>query len=84
MPFTLPEHVTAGLSLEQQAEDFAIHISKISKEYVPLTRAVLPSRLAHALNHNCCAGHPLLEDHNVFSILSERKITGGVEGDLDH
>ena len=79
----LPEHLAAGLTRQQQAEDYAEHISKISREYVPLSRARLPDRVAHALDNALCQGHPSLPEHEVFKILSERKLTGGVEGDLD-
>ena len=47
----LPEHLNAGLSRLEQAEDFAAHISSISREYVPLTCAQLPDRVTHALDH---------------------------------
>ena len=30
-----------------------------------------------------CTGHPDLDDHVIFNILKERKLTGGVAGDLD-
>ena len=76
---TLPEHQAAGLSLKQQADDFAHHIGRISREYVPLEKAVLPDRVAQALASDSCAGHPNLEDHVIFDILSKRKITCCVE-----
>ena len=79
----LPEHLDAGLSRQQQADDYAAHISKISRDYVPLARAVLPHRLVYALANDPCCGHPSLEDYEVFQLLSDRKLTGGVEGDLD-
>ena len=79
----LPEHREAGLTRQQQAEDYAAHISSISREYVPLSRARLPDRVAHALDNALCQGHPSLPEHEVFKVLSERKLTGGVEGDLD-
>ena len=81
--FELPEHVEAGLSPQQQAEDYALHVSRISRDYVPLTRATLPDRLSLALEQNECVGHPTLEDHTVYGLLRDRKVTGGVEGDLD-
>ena len=82
-PLTLPEHSSAGLTPKQQAEDFAIHISKISREYTPIEKAILPRRLEYALTNDCCSGHPQLDDHLVYAMLVDRKITGGVSGDLD-
>ena len=79
----LPEHLSAGLSRQEQAEDFASHISLISREYVPLTRAKLPERLQYAFDNALCHGHPDLPDHAIYNILKERKVTTGVEGDLD-
>ena len=79
----LPEHLSAGLSRLEQAEDYALHISSISREYVLLTKAKLPKRVQHALDNALCKGHPSLPDHEIFKILSERKVTAGVEGDLD-
>ena len=79
----LPEHREAGFSRAEQAQDYALHISKISRDYVPLTRAVLPDRVQFALDNVVCQGHPLLQEHEVFKLLSERKLTGGVQGDLD-
>ena len=32
----LPEHLAAGLTRKQQADDYALHITRISWEYVPL------------------------------------------------
>ena len=43
----LPEHLNSGLTRAEQAEDYAKHISSISKEYVPLSRARLLDRVAH-------------------------------------
>ena len=51
----LPEHRDLGLSRAQQAEDYAAHISAISREYVPLSRAKLPDRVQHALDHALCS-----------------------------
>ena len=79
----LPEHQAAGLTREQQAEDFAVHISAISREYIPMSQAILPDRVASALELEPCANHPPLDDHIVYEILRKRKLTGGVEGDLD-
>ena len=79
----LPEDLAAGLSRQQQAEDYASHISKISREYIPLSRAVLPDRVTHALENGVCKGHPNVEDHDVYEILRGRKLTGGVAGDMD-
>ena len=79
----LPAHLAAGLSRTEQAEEYALHISKISRQYVPLVRAVLPDRVSHALEGDACCGHPDIEDHEVYGILKERKITGGVDGDLE-
>ena len=79
----LPEHRDAGLTRKQQAEDYAAHISKISRQYIPLSRACLPERVAHAVENAICQGHPSLPEPEVFKILSERKLTGGVEGDMD-
>ena len=70
-------------TLLQVYEDFASHISKISREYVPLARAVLPERVAQALEHDVCHGQPQVEDHDVYAILRDRKVTSGVAGDLD-
>ena len=72
----LPEHRLAGLTRLQQAEDYAAHISRISREYVPLSRAVLPDRVEHTLSNGLCQGHPPLEEYEVYKILSERKLTG--------
>ena len=69
--------------MAEQAEDYAAHISAISRYYVPLTRAILPDRVQHALDHALCSGHPSLEDHEVYKILCDRKLTCGVDGDLD-
>ena len=80
---TLPEHLDKGLTRLEQAEDYAQHIGKISREYVPLSSAVLPERLQHALDNAVCSGHPSIDDCDVYKNLSERKLTGGVEGDLD-
>ena len=79
----LPEHLAAGLTRKQQADDYALHISRISWEYVPLARAILPHRLVQALANDPCCGHPSLEDHEVYQLLLDRKLTGGVDGDLD-
>ena len=76
----LPEHRVAGLSRQQQAEDYARHISKISREYVPLSQAVLPPRVVHALDNGVCCGHPSLPDHEVYKILCDRKLTAGIMG----
>ena len=76
----LPEHLMAGLTRLEQAEDYAKHISSISREYVPLSRAKLPERVSHALDHAVCRGQ---KDHEVYKVLKERKVTGGVLGDLD-
>ena len=35
------------------------------------------------MDHALCSGHPALADHEVHKILCDRKLTGGVEGDLD-
>ena len=83
MHFKIGQPKINGLTRQEQAEDYVQHISQISREYVPLTRAVLPDRVAHALDNGVCHGHPVLEDHDVFEILKGRKVTGGVEGDLD-
>ena len=80
--FVLPEHAEQGLTSFQQAQDYAAHISAISREYRPLSRATLPSRVLHALDNAVCSGHPSIEDHEVFKNLSERKLTSGVKGDL--
>ena len=82
-PFILPEHRELGLNRKQQAEDYAKQISAISREYVPLGETVLPGRVQHALDNAVCTGHPLLDDHDVYKVLCERKLTAGVEGDLD-
>ena len=79
----LPEHRDAGLTPQQQAEDYAQFISRISREYVPLTKAKLPARVQEAFNNAPCEGHPVYEEHEIYKILSERKLTGGVSGDLD-
>ena len=55
----LPEHLKAGLTRLEQAEDYAKYISSISREYVPLSRAKLPELVSHALDHALCRGHPL-------------------------
>ena len=44
---------------------------------------MLPERVSAALANDVCGGHPSLLDHEVFEILSHRKLTGGVVGDLD-
>ena len=61
----LPEHLAAGLSRQQQAEDYAAHISRISRDYVPLTRAVLPDRVVHALSNAVCQGHPSIDSRGL-------------------
>ena len=62
---------------------YTLHISKISKEYIPLGVAQLPERVQFALDNALCCGHPHVDNTTVFKNLSERKLTGGVEGDLD-
>ena len=80
--FVLPEHADKGLSLFEQAQDYASHISAISREYVPLSRSSLPDRVLYALDNALCQGHPAANDHLVFQNLSQRKLTSGVRGDL--
>ena len=46
----LPEHREAGLNRHEQAQDYASHISKISRDYVPLSRAALPHRVQFSLD----------------------------------
>ena len=72
-----------GLSRQEQADDYAGYISRISREYTPLTRAVLPERLSYALENAVCSGHPHVDELQTYKVLSERKLTGGVDGDLD-
>ena len=79
----LPEHLAAGLTSQEQVEDYADHISKINREYTPLSCAIIPERVAYPLDNDCCKDHPSLEDHEVFNLLKARKVTGGVDGDLD-
>ena len=76
--FVLPEHAEKGFTTFEQAEDYARHISAISREYVPLSRASLPSRVLHALDHALCQGLPAAEDFQVYENLSNRKLTSGV------
>ena len=78
----LPEHLEAGLSPEQQANDIASFISKISREYLPLHDKNLPHRVVAGLSNSPCCGHPTLQDHEVYELMKARKITGGVDEDL--
>ena len=78
----LPEHVERGWSMEQQCNDIATFISKISREYQPLSLERLPQRVVDALESAACSNHPVLEDHQVYKIMMDRKLTSGVAGDL--
>ena len=78
----LPEHVERGWSKEQQCNDIATFISKISREYQPLSLERLPQRVVDALESAACSNHPVLEDHQVYKIMMDRKLTSGVAGDL--
>ena len=78
----LTDHRDQGLTRQEQAEAYARHISQISRDYVPLGVAQLPERVQHALDNAICCGHPHVDEASVFKNLSERKLTGGVEGDL--
>ena len=68
---TLPEHKEQGLTTFEQAQDYANHISKISRDYTPLSRTSLPERVLHALDNAVCGGRPHAEDHEVFTNLSK-------------
>ena len=48
---SLPEHVEASLTAVEQAEDIATFISKISREYIPLSHSSLPTRVTDALDN---------------------------------
>ena len=76
----LPEHKEKGLNSIEQAEDYAQHISSISREYIPLSAAVLPDRVQYALDNAVCCGHPHIDDAEVYKNLHERKLTGGGVG----
>ena len=67
----LPEHLDLGLSHAQQTEDYASHISAISREYVPLAGTKLPDQVRHALDHALFSGHPGLADQKVHKILCD-------------
>ena len=78
----LPEHVEAGLTDLEQCEDVAAFISKISREYSPLSVENLPDRVVNGLVNCPCSGHPALEDYKIYEIMKNRKLTSGVEGDI--
>ena len=42
----------------------------------------LPSRVVNGISNSCCSGHPVLEDYQVYEVMKQRKITGGVVRDL--
>ena len=78
----LGEHAEQGLTDIEQCEDVAKFISKISQEYEPLSDKNLPKRVTDGLADQPCSGHPVLDDHYVYEIMKNRKLTSGVSGDL--
>ena len=55
--FVLPEHKEKGFSTFEQAQDYAKHISAISREYTPLSWTSLPARVVYALVHEDNVGN---------------------------
>ena len=78
----LPAHTEAGLSSQQQVEEFAKHISTISREYQPLEMDRLPARVRNTLMLSPCSEYPSCDDHEVYECLKARKLTSGVEADF--
>ena len=78
----LPVHAEEGLDKQQQAESFAEHISRIRRDYQPLSMERLPNRVSSALADALCSGHPECQDFQVYNCMKARKLTSGVEGDF--
>ena len=58
------------MSVEEQANDIAKFISKISREYPPLADSNLPDRVVEGLRAALCCGHPSLQDFEVYGIMN--------------
>lgn len=79
--FTLPRHERENLSHKESAEQIAEYFSKISREFQPLNRALLPHRVQIKLYDASVA--PSIDEFGAYKkIRAAKKPKSGVPGDL--
>ena len=81
LTFTLPDHITRGLSDQQSAEEIADYFSAISQEYQPLDREQLPDRVKVRLGKS--SNPPIISEFDCYQKLCKaKKPKSCVPGDL--